>query len=225
MKGVVYMTGFGSQMQYADVEKAILEAESVLLDREEGPDALWGKHQWGICFGGDKVDRRKPDIGYLVQRLKENNDFLVLAVTNIKVQDKWRGVDDYVDAAFYYDNPPLPNGKIAWGGVVDSKPVGATEIVFDFFPTIRNEKTDGPLEVRFLCVGGGRIAAQEAELAISKGIKTAFVLVPAKIPEAGQCLDGSHNTDPMGPVKQLYHTKCQGLDRRRLWVDQSVRFG
>ena len=114
-------------------------------------------------------------------------------------------------------NERLPNGKIAWGGVLDDKPVGATEVVFEFLQDV--------LEVRLLCVGGGRIAAQEAALALDRGIKTAFSLVPAKVPEAGQTLDGSVNTDPMGPVKEVYHIKCQDLDRRRVWVDSKKRFG
>ena len=218
LKGVIYMTGFGSQMQYGDVEDALAEAEKVLLDKVDGGDAVWGPNNWAICFGGDQYDARRPDIGYLVHELKKRHSFLVLAVTNVHVQNKWGGVDDWVDAAYYYDNPRLPNGKIAWGGKdEDGKPVGATQVVFDLLATV--------LEVRLLCVGGGRIAAQEAELALDKGAKTAFALVMAKYPEAGQGLDGADNKNTRGPVADVYHHKCQDLNRRRVWVDSKLTMG
>lgn len=164
LKGAVYITGFGSKMQYMDVAAAVKDAEQVLTDAKEGADALWGENQWAICFGGDQYDGecttaamsstslinvctlcynrsladvtavstgKRPDVGYLVHELRQRHGFLVVAITNVHVQNKWGGVDKHVDAVYYYDNERLPNGKIAWGGVTDGNPVGATAVVFD----------------------------------------------------------------------------------------------
>jgi len=212
---VVYLTGFGSKMQYKDVAAAIADAEAAVFDDTDGMQNFPGK--WAIAFGGDSFDQRKPDVAHIAKHFQEKHRVTLLAISDVHVEKKWGGVDESVDAVYYYPTVRLPNGKIAWGGTVDGAPVGATAVVLE----VVNRVT----EVRMLSVGGGQIAVQETELAIAEGIKCAFVLVPAKFPEAGMAIDGSVNENPMGPTAELFHKGLGNLDRRRVWVDKKFTYG
>ena len=145
------LIGSGVRLQYAKPERAIKDTLNTL--RADS------KERTLIIFGGDTANSLKPDLGYLVQQVKEQADDVIKVLS---VQS-WPERCDFVDYVFRYPREfrDESRSRELWGGTLDGLPVAATRHYLS--PDVQM------LLNAVICIGGGVIAKQELSYALQQG--------------------------------------------------------
>ena len=110
--------GNGAKLQYKSLDEVKLKLSPIL-------DELQAKHgasKWLAVYGGDSYVKEKPDLGAVMAFVKEKYDIPLVAVQG------WPQVDDFVDYVLTYEEQRDVNGRTIYGGVVDGKLLGGTNI-------------------------------------------------------------------------------------------------
>lgn len=171
-RACVYITGFGSKQQFADVDAVVEAVAKPLFTDAECFDLHFGKGKWVACYGGDPYNPDKPDVAVLVKRLQEEYGMYVTAIQADYVERRWGGVDRHIDAFYYYPTEYMPDTETpAWGGFVNGKLVGTTRIMLEV-----NPQSNIPLF--WLSAGGGDIARDELQAAYEHGVS--ILSIPAR---------------------------------------------
>ena len=143
--------GSGARLQFANPQHAIDAVLTYLGESIHQPTL--------ILFGGDTANVDQPDLGYLVQHIKETFPNTVQVVS---VQS-WSEFCPFVEYVFKYPRTFCKVSKRElWGGVQDGLPVAATQ--YYLHHTLQHALT------ALVCVGGGEIARQEFAYVIDQGI-------------------------------------------------------
>ncbi len=182
--GRVYFVGHGSKSQIADVGLAFQHVDSIVADMNQ----RYGRGNWVALDGGDPDNPPKPDMGHVMKYIYERHGVPVVSAQSDVVKS-WGGVDKYKRAVLYVPttykeqrdssgNLVLENGspkrQIVWGGFIGNKPVGPTAVFLG----------PGHVTTEMVVIGGGPIASEEYQYALSIGMKTTYVKTEARFPEA-----------------------------------------
>jgi hypothetical protein len=182
--GSVLLVGFGSKGQYKDPEEAQMALDKVA----DQFDAEYGKGRWLVVFGGDPYNAEAPDVATMAKYLQDHRSAPLLAFQSDKVKE-WGGVDRHLDYVHYVPTTMVPStaadgtvtSKIAWGGFLDGKPVGPTAAYLgEDFVGGKRPRLQG-----MVAIGGGDIAAQEAQYARKKGIPLHYIRAEARFDVPG----------------------------------------
>ena len=183
-EAAVLIVGFGSKGQYKDPEATQLKLDRVA----DNLDAEFGKGRWLAVFGGDPYKPESPDVAAMVKHLQDQRSVPLLAFQSDKVKE-WGGVDAHLDYVHYVPTTTVPSteadgsvtSKIVWGGFMDGKPAGPTAAYLsEDFVGGKN-----PRLKRMVAIGGGDIAAQEAQYAQEKAIPVHYIRAQARFEVPG----------------------------------------
>lgn len=186
-RAVVHVSGFGDKQQYADPQDVVNRVAEALFKGFDSLDTHFGKGRWVCCYGGDKCSEEKPDVGFLVRQLQLQYSMNLFAVQALDVLTNLGGVDNHIDAVYYYPTEYTAEGQVAWGGFKEDGRtlVGATRIMLESNPL-------SGLPLFWLCAGGGDIAAGDMKAAFDRGMCILSIQAEAKYPQCdsspyGQC--------------------------------------
>lgn len=218
-EAVFNFTGHGSKQQIADVPLA----ESLVAKVVAEIDSKFGSGNWLAAYGGDPYNAAKPDIAVLVAKMAS------LGVPILAVQcDKYAAYMVTADgaiadeesyghlqtgAAYVYCTEEDSAGQILFGGYAeDGKTVvGSTRHIMK----LCGNKIKGQY-----AFGGGQIAAQEMEIAISKEMSCTYIPLKAKTPPTADVYEAAgfaapKTTDESALFGVLHQWACSKEDQ---WV-------
>ena len=170
------LIGSGPRLQYADPERAVTAVLDVLRDATLERTLL--------IFGGDSADETRPDLGYLMLRVKS----ALAGKAEVLSLQSWPALCPFADYTFIYPrewsqcHPP----KELWGGTLDGEPVAATRYYLS--AEVRS------LLNMVLCIGGGEIAKQELAYALSqRDVPHRYIKAEARYPRGESCYGPAHD--------------------------------
>lgn len=204
--GAYLFVGHGSSGQFKDTEKALenlAKITSAISARSKGK-------KWVAVYGGDDSNPEKPDIGFLMQKLKVLHKVPLMAIQAEKVLTDWGGVGKHIDSVFYYptdsveitDSDGKKKQKVLWGGIENGRPVGATKYY------LSTDLTTPPSLLKGMIVfGGGTIAADEVSLALESGVQVTYYRSEIK--------NQSNETGRYGIVDNLLKPLCDAARKSK----------
>jgi hypothetical protein len=221
-KAAILVVGFGAKGGFADLKTLYAEVDNVVFLLDE----TFGKGNWLAMFGGDQLNKIKPDIAFVMEYLQTQHYVKICAIQANIVRDKWGGVDKHLDYVYYYPthyNKEM-NGKeiILWGGWDKSEGLrGASRTYFS------DAMIDCSLLKGVVAIGGGLISRQEIRYSLHVGVPVAWIKIMPKFPESvwsGSEEKGSH----WGPVSDFMEdcTEAGVLIKNGAWrfLDQDSGF-
>lgn len=175
--GAYLFFGHGSKGQFKDISEMERATEELVQELNE----KHGKGQWLLVFGGDPANAEKPDIGYLVQRVKENHSEVPILAVQADEYKKY-GVGDHVDFVYYYPTQRDANGDILYGGFNKSTGELYGSSRFYLGKTFLQSGLSG-----VVTFGGGNIAKEEVNYGLRNGLTIISYKMAARYaPETNQ---------------------------------------
>jgi len=186
------LLGHGSVNQIKSME-TLTEDLQPLID---SLNSTHGRRKWGILYGGDPANDKKPDIG-AVAKLFSEKGARVVAVQCLQYASYMIGKSsvegdkhppltwDWLDAAIVYKTEKKKDGSILFGGFDTTNPlhhlVGATRYIITLFgPSSGSSPQDQLLQGEIIC-GGGPISIHEHNEFFRRGYPFFYMPTEAKV--------------------------------------------
>ena len=183
-KGAFLFLGHGSKGQFNDVNEMERAVDQVVGEF----NIEYGIGKWLLVFGGDPAKVEKPDIGYLVKRVKEKYPEVPILAVQADEYKKW-GVGGHVDYVYYYPTQKNAQGSIVYGGYDEATGELLGSSKFYLSQAFIKSGLKG-----IVSFGGGDIARDEVKYALKNGLNViAYHIAPRFEPASGEkfgILDG-----------------------------------
>lgn len=157
--------GHGSSNQIKDIGAALRHLDLIIVNCNR----KYGEKKWLAIYGGDRADPEKPDIGLLMQYLSQKGVDTAAIQSDYVIKACDSPLDDFVSHKFYYP-ADFQYDKVKWGGVDPPDRLrGATRYY------LSNELIQSPRFKGLIVFGGGLIAKQEIQYAMSKSVPVHYI--------------------------------------------------
>ena len=135
-----------------------------------------------FLYFGDSSNKKKPDIGYAFELIKEGRPDIKIYMIQIKEAKSW-GVPKFVENVYWHNDY---TNKCKWGGLYNNKPCSNTKKWVNINKRVKINKV--------FILGGGKITLDEYKLIKKANINYEYFKIERRFLGDGKIKIKNHNT-------------------------------